>query len=202
MMPVMNGYELCAAVRDDIQICHIPLILLTAKTGDEAQMSAFECKADAFINKPFNQNILRLRVDKLIEQRRQLIQKYGKQPEEKTTMLATNLLDKAFLEKMDGILTEKLADEGFKVDELASYMAMSTSGLYRKIKSLTDQSPVEYIRVFRLKIAANGLRETSCSVTEIAEETGFSTQKYFSKCFKQQFGMTPLSYRKAIRTSG
>lgn len=202
MMPVMNGYELCAAVRDDIQTCHIPLILLTAKTGDEAQMNAFECKADAFINKPFNQNILRLRVDKLIEQRRQLIQKYGKQPEEKTTMLATNLLDKAFLEKMEGILKEKLADEGFKVEELAFYMAMSTSGLYRKIKSLTDQSPVEYIRVFRLKIAANRLRETSCSVTEIAEETGFSTQKYFSKCFKQQFGMTPLNYRKAIRTTG
>ncbi|MBI9061494.1 MAG: response regulator [Marinilabiliaceae bacterium] len=196
MMPGMNGYELCNAVRENINTCHIPLILLTAKTGDEAQMDAFESKVDAFINKPFNQDMLRLRVEKLIEHRRQLIQKYEQKPDEKTEVLATNLLDRSFLEKMELVISERLDDETFSVEELASLMAMSSSGLYRKIKALTNHSPIEYIRIFRLKSAALMLRDTSQTVTEISEATGFSTQKYFSKCFKQQFGITPLNYRK------
>ncbi|MGQ1787429.1 ATP-binding protein [Saccharicrinis sp. GN24d3] len=196
MMPVMNGYELCRAVRNDIRTCHIPVILLTAKTGDEAQLNAFDCQADAFINKPFNQHILRLRVDRLIELRRQLRQQFGRGPEEKPELFVSNQMDKVFIEKMEAVFNERLDDMNFNVEELASQMALSTSGLYRKIKSLTDQSPAEYMRIHRLKVAARLLKETKRSVTEIAEQTGFSTQKYFSKSFKQQFGLTPLEYRK------
>ncbi|MGQ1788425.1 hybrid sensor histidine kinase/response regulator transcription factor [Saccharicrinis sp. GN24d3] len=196
MMPEMNGYELCEAIRSDIAISHIPIVLLTAKTDEEAQMSAFASSADAFINKPFNQKILKIRVDKLIEQRKKLIQKYGDKPEETTMVLATTQLDKEFVEKMETILMERIEDVDFNVEELASQMAMSTSGLYRKIKALTSKSPVEYIRIHRLKEAAKLLKETTFSVTEVSEKTGFSNQKYFSKCFKHQFNITPLNYRK------
>ncbi|TKG89595.1 hybrid sensor histidine kinase/response regulator [Puteibacter caeruleilacunae] len=196
MMPEMDGFELSKAVRDDINLSHIPLILLTAKTGEQAQLKAFECSVDAFIPKPFNQKILKLRAQKLIEQRRQLVQKYGNTPEEKSEILATSKLDKEFLEKIDAILMEKLDDVEFSVEELASEMAISVSGLYRKIKSLTSKSPIEFVRIQRLKVAARLLKETSMSVSEISDATGFGTQKYFSKAFKKQFEISPLNYRK------
>ncbi len=196
MMPNCNGFELCSKVRGNIETSHIPFILLTAKTGDEAELNALECSADTFVSKPFNEKLLRLRVDKLVEQRKKLREKYFVLPEQKSAGLALNPVDKEFIDKLEKTITKEIDNTEFGVEILAQSVALSTSGVYRKIKSLTGLSPVEFIRTFRLKKAAILLKETSRSVAEIADQTGFGTQKYFSRCFKEQFGISPLNYRK------
>lgn len=200
MMPKMNGFELCKKIRGDILISHIPIILLTAKTGNEAQIESLRSGADSFINKPFNQEFLKLKVDSLIENRKALILKYGLSLDENLTVLALNNQDKLFLEKFENILTKIYYNSNLSVEELASEMAISVSGFYRKIKSLTGSSPVEFVRIYRLKKAAYLLKTSNLSVTEISENTGFGSQKYFSNAFKRYFEKTPLHYRKSVQS--
>lgn len=196
MMPEMNGFQLCKELKENIETSHIPLILLTAKTDFEAELKATECSADAFVAKPFNEKLLKARVNQIIEQRRKLIERFsaGSYTEEDAPQLSE--VDNNFILKLEETIKERLDDPALNVEELASSVALSSSGLYRKIKALTNQSPVEFIRTFRLKEAAGLLRNGDKTVTEIADITGFGTQKYFSRCFKQQFNLSPLQYRK------
>ena len=197
MMPVMNGVEFSKKVRQDISISHIPIILLTAKTGEEAEIEGLTSGADAYVNKPFSQKALKSRVDVLIENRKKLIKKYSLSIDENLTVLASTDVDKGFLEKFENVLSKQFSYSDLSVEELASEMAVSVSGFYTKVKSITGSSPVEFVRTYRLKKAAQLLKSTNLSVTEISEETGFGTQKYFSNSFKKHFGLTPLSYRKS-----
>ncbi len=197
MMPVMNGFELCEQLRSDIETSHIPLVLLTAKTGEEAEIKAVSCNADAFISKPFSEKILKLRIEKLIEQRQLLKEKYLKHPDQDTNGLVSNKIDSGFMKMLEEEIHKELDNTEFNVDSLAKAVSLSPSGLYRKLKSISGQNPVGFIRTFRLKNAARLLRETNSPVTEIADLTGFGTQKYFSRCFKEQFGISPLKYRNS-----
>ena len=196
MMPVMDGVELCKKIRNDLAVSHIPVILLTAKTGEEAEIEGLSSGADAYVNKPFSQKILRSRVNVLIENRKKLIKKYSLSIDENLTVLASNDIDKGFLEKFEKVLAKQFSYSDLSVEELASEMAVSVSGFYTKVKSITGSSPVEFVRTYRLKRAAQLLKSTNLSVTEISEKTGFGTQKYFSNSFKKHFGVTPLTYRK------
>ncbi len=196
MMPVMNGIEFCNKIRQDISISHIPIIFLTAKTGDEAEIEGLSSGADAFFNKPFNQNVLKSQVHALIENRKKLIKKYDYSINEKVSVLASNTVDKDFLERFEIILEKKHEHSDLSIEELASEMAVSVSSFYGKIKSITGSSPVEFVRTYRLKKAAQLLKTTTLNVTEISEKCGFGTQKYFSNSFKKHFGITPLEYRK------
>ena len=196
MMPVMDGVELCKKIRNDLSVSHIPIILLTAKTSEESEIDGLSSGADAYVNKPFSQKILKSRVNVLIENRNKLIKKYGVSIDENLAVLASNDLDREFLERFEKILSEQYSHSDLSVEELASEMAVSGSGFYTKIKSITGLSPVEFVRTYRLKKAAKLLKSTNLSVTEISEISGFGTQKYFSNSFKKHFGITPLAYRK------
>jgi YesN/AraC family two-component response regulator len=197
MMPVMNGVEFSKKVRQDISISHIPIILLTAKTSEEAEIEGLSSGVDAYINKPFSQKLLKSRVDVLIENRKKLIKKYSLSIDEDLTVLAHNDMDRGFLSKFKMVLEKRYEYSDLSIEELASEMAVSVSGFYTKIKSITGNSPVEFVRIYRLKKAAQLLKSTNLSVTEISEKTGFGTQKYFSNTFKKHFGITPLMYRKS-----
>jgi len=197
MMPVMNGVEFCVKMRSNISTSHIPLVLLTAKTGDAVEVEVFESGADAYVNKPFSQLVLKSRVESLIANRKKIIEKYGNSSDEKISILASNSMDKVFLEKFETLLEEKYPHTDLSIEELASDMAVSVSGFYRKIKSITGKSPVEFVRLYRLKKSALLLKTTTLSITEISEETGFGTQKYFSNCFKKHFNISPLKYRNS-----
>lgn len=196
MMPVMDGIELCRRIRNDITVSHIPIIFLTAKTSEESEVEGISSGADGYVNKPFSQKILKSRVNVLIENRKKLIKKYGVSIDENIEVLASNDLDRAFLERFEKILSEQYSHSDLSVEELASEMAVSVSGFYTKIKSITGLSPVEFVRTYRLKRAAQLLKSTNISVTEVSEISGFGTQKYFSNIFKKHFGITPLAYRK------
>jgi signal transduction histidine kinase/DNA-binding response OmpR family regulator len=196
MMPVMNGIEFCRKIRKNLTVSHIPIILLTAKTGDEVEIESLSSGADAYVNKPFNQETLKSRVKVLIENRKKLIKKYSLSTSEDLAVLASNDMDKEFLDKFEVVLQKRYEYSDLSIEELASEMAVSVSGFYTKIKSITGNSPVEFVRTYRLKKAAQLLKSTNMSVTEISERVGFGTQKYFSNSFKKYFGMSPLNYRK------
>ncbi len=198
MMPGYNGFQLCKKVKSDIETSHIPFVLLTAKTGDEAELDAVKCNADVFISKPFNEKLLKLKVEKLIEQRKLLWQKYLQQSGQNLPHEHLNTLDLEFMGKLEQAIADEIENTEFNVEALAQSVFLSSSGLYRKVKGLTGQSPVEFIRAYRLKKAANLLKSTTLSVSEIADKTGFGTQKYFSRCFKEQFGLPPIKFRNKI----
>ncbi|MCT4587567.1 MAG: ATP-binding protein [Carboxylicivirga sp.] len=196
MMPEMNGFEFCKIIKEQIETSHIPIVLLTAKTGYEAEVGAAKCSADAYITKPFQESILRIKVDKLIELRQRLKEKYsGAELDEGQKEL--NPIDQAFINKLNEALEAALDNSDFNVDQLSSEVALSPSGLYRKVKALTGQSPVDYIRTFRLNKAAYLLKNSTHSIAAIADLTGFGTQKYFSRCFNTKFGVSPSKYRKS-----
>ncbi|TKG97356.1 response regulator [Puteibacter caeruleilacunae] len=197
MMPEMNGFQLCNEVRNNVLISHIPLILLTAKSSKEAELKAMECLADDYVTKPFSRDVLHARVNRLLKQRESLKAYYRNTPEASLTEITEHSKDEEFINQAVGIIKENLSDELFNVSELADAMAISSSGLYKKVKSMTGLSPVEFIRMERLKEAARLLRKTSYSVTEISEMTGFSSQKYFSRIFRKQFDVSPANYRKS-----
>jgi signal transduction histidine kinase/DNA-binding response OmpR family regulator/ligand-binding sensor domain-containing protein len=195
MMPEMNGFELCKQVKEQLETSHIPIILLTAKTGFDAELDAAQCNADAYITKPFREELLKVKVQKLLELREKLQEKYSGQKPEQESADELNPIDQAFINKLNQAIEKELDNPDLKIDHLADTLALSSSGLYRKLKALTGQSPVEYVRILRLNKAAQLLKESSSSVTEIADLTGFGTQKYFSRCFKDHFDISPLKYR-------
>lgn len=197
VMPKMTGIELCSKVRSNLATSHIPLIFLTGKNDADTQMQAIECNADGFVTKPFNEHILKRKVEKLLEQRLLLQQKYANLPVEEEETSSLSLIDQEFMDKIEKLINEHLDDTQFGVEQLASEVALSSSGLYRKIKSITGYTPVEFIRLFRLKVAADLLKKSTLTIGEIADRTGFGTQKYFSRCFKNQFDISPSVYRKS-----
>ena len=193
MMPVMNGLEFTRRLKSNLQTCHIPVILLTARASQEHKIEGLEEGADSYIPKPFNSRHLQVRVDKLIETRKKIRQHYRESIEIKDSQ-SISQLDKSFLKKSTRLIYDKLSDSNFGVEELSDAVGLSRVHLYRKIKQLTGLSASEFIRSVKLKKAATLLMESKLSIAEIADQTGFSSPSYFTKCFKEQFKVSPKEY--------
>ncbi len=191
MMPEMDGIELCQKIKTAVETCHIPVILLTAKTALENIMEGVEVGADLYIPKPFQPELLKLQVDNLILSRKRIIQKF--QTGEIATFkdITKNPLDEIFMAKVVGWIMKNLDNDEFSVEELGQDIGMSRSNLFRKIKAITGQTPIEFIYFVRLKRSMELLLERKLNVSEIAYEVGFKNPSSFSKSFKKQFGKSP-----------
>lgn len=189
MMPVMDGIECCRRLKSEMQTSHIPVIMLTAYALDEQKIKGYECGADSYLSKPFNAQLLKVRIRNLIDNRRQLQDFFSNHPEGKPDMPAS--IDKTFLEKLHELISQNLSDSQYNVETMGTQIGLSRVQLYRKCKALTNYGPNELLRIARLKRAAALLAATEKSVSEIAYEVGFTSPSYFAKCYKEYFGKSP-----------
>ena len=197
-MDVMDGFELCRQIKQNLPTSHIPVLLLTAFTLDEQRAVGFESGADAFISKPFNESLLKLRVRKLIENRQMVKDHFQKNLTFGEKKENVNELDKTFIAKFRKIIEEKMIDSDLNIDEIGKDLGLSRSQLYRKIKSLTNYAPNELVRIIRLKASEQLLIQSEKTISEIAYETGFSSPSYFTKCFKEYFNESPTEFIKRL----
>lgn len=196
LMPNMTGTELCKAIKQDFSICHIPVVLLTARTAIEHTLEGLKTGADDYITKPFNNDILVSRCNNLINSRRMLQRKFSENPHTEADMLASNPLDKDMLDRAMAIIDKHYTDPGFTVETFAQEMFMSRTALFNKWKTLTGQTPKSFILNMRLRKAADMLRNhPELSITEISYKNGFSSPRYFCKCFKDTYKQQPSLYR-------
>ena len=191
MMPVMDGLAFCQQLKTDKAISHIPVILLTARSLDEQRAEGYEHGADAYLSKPFSLRLLLSRIDNLIESRKKLNQTWSKGVEDDEIGNISNEIDKSFLKQLRKIIQENLANSDLSVEQIGDEIGLSRVQLYRKVKALTGNSPVEIVRKARLTRARHLLQTTERTVSEIAYSVGFSTPSYFSKCYKEEFGENP-----------
>lgn len=199
MMPGMNGFDLTRKLKEDFGTCHIPIILLTAYVPDEINSETIEAGADAYISKPFSMKHLLLQINKLIEKREQLHRHYAQieNTESNITTDEVSILpekDAAFLRDVEKILEQHYTEADFTVDEFAQMMHTGRTLFFKKIKYLTGYTPNEFIRVRRMKKAAELLKTYKYNVSEVAYLVGINDPFYFSKCFKAQFGCSPSRY--------
>ena len=199
MMPEMRGDELCAAIKNDIETSHIPIILLTALNDEKNILEGLKIGADEYIVKPFNIGILKATIANLLTNRALLKSKYANlevsEEEEASPNCATDL-DWKFIATVKKSVEENIDNPAFNVDVLCNLLNMSRTSFYNKLKALTDQAPGDYIRLIRLKRAATLLKTGQHSITEISEMTGFSDVKYFREVFKKHFNVSPSKYSK------
>lgn len=196
MMPVMDGIELCKSVKTNIKYCHIPIIVLTAKVSLQAHIDVLESKADAYIEKPFSTEHLLAQVSNLLANRELIRSTFVRSPHAHLISVASNSIDEKFIGKMNDYVMNNLSDSCLSVERLAEYMNMSVSTLYRKVKAITSLAPNDFIRLCRLKKAAEMLAKGDLRINEVAESLGFSTTSYFTSCFMKQFGITPSEFIK------
>ena len=198
MMPNMSGKELCTKLKTNFETSHIPVVLLTADSSEEQNLESLMLGADDYITKPFNVKALISRCNNLVLSRKRMQEKFSKQTDNVQVSLATNKMDQELLNKATQIVTKYIDDSEFDVSIFASEMALGRSKLYLKIKGITGMTPNDFILNIRLKTAASMLtNETELNISDITYRLGFSTPRYFSKCFKELFGLSPLHYRKA-----
>ena len=195
MMPRMDGAEFCRRVRQNPLTSHIPFVMLTAKTDDDSKVEGMDVGADTYIEKPFSLQYLEACIRNILQMRRRLIEKFSTQPLEPVTEIAQNPTDNEFLVRMNKIIEENFSNSELNVNFLAEQLNISRSGLFAKIKTLADITPNEMILLVRLKRAAQLLRESDRTVSEISYMVGFSNPSYFTKCFFKQFGIRPLDMR-------
>lgn len=194
MMPEMDGAALCRSVRSDARTSHIPFIMLTAKTDDASKTESMDCGADAFIEKPFSMQYLEACIRNMIAMRRRLMQRFAATPTEPVPELAKAPMDNALLRQMNEIIEENIDNPDFNVQMLAERLNISRSGLFAKVKAITDTTPNEMIQIIRLRKAARLLKTKQYRVSEVAYQVGFNNPSYFSKCFQKQFGVKPGEY--------
>nr|WP_299341185.1 ATP-binding protein [Allomuricauda sp.] len=195
MMPKMDGMEVCRRLKLDINTSHIPIIMLTARAGEANKIQGLETGADDYLTKPFSTKELLARAKNLIDQRQRLREHYQKsehtlEPEK----ISTTSMDRKFLERLLDLLEKNHADSNFGVTQMQRELAMSKTQLNRKLRALTQESPRDLLRNFRLKRAAQLLAQKSDTVTQIAYQVGFTNLSYFAKCFKELYGVSPSSY--------
>ncbi|WKN31512.1 two-component regulator propeller domain-containing protein [Porifericola rhodea] len=193
MMPGKDGIDLCKALKASAESSHIPLILLSAKGGIESHKAGFEEGADAYITKPFNSQLLLIRISNLFKQREQLKQYFGS-PQQKSQKEPDSPLfrrEKKFLEDLEKAILTQLESDNANVEDISQQMGMSRTSLYRKLKSISGKNINEYIRMVKLNKAYKLIQDEGLSVSQAAFNVGFSNQKYFRKLFKEQFGKLP-----------
>lgn len=191
MMPKKNGYEVCETLKQDEKTSHIPIILLTAKASLDDKMQGLLTKADAYLTKPFVPKELLVRIQNLIESRKQLREKYNRELILKPSEISVSSIDEVFLQKVMKVVDDNLDDEHFNMDKLGQGVGMSRSQIHRKLQALTNQSATQFIRSYRLDRAMEMIHKKAGSISEIAYTVGFSDPSYFSKCFLQRFNVTP-----------
>ena len=191
MMPVMDGLEMCRRVKAETATSHIPVILLTARTQDDHRAEGYDCGADAYITKPFSGKVMVARVINLLEGRQKLRDLFSKGEEAPASDDKPMDADRQFLSAIHKEIQEHLGDSNYNVEVMAGGMGLSRVQLYRKVKALTGSTPVELLRITRIKKAQTLLKTTSMNVSEVAYQVGFSSPSYFTKCYKAYFGKLP-----------
>ena len=200
MMPVMNGYQLCKEVKEHLQISHIPVILLTAKSDTESQKIGYKLGADAYLSKPFDIDLLLSVIGNLLKQKELIKQRYEKElliPSPALTTISN--ADEVFMIKLNEIIKKHYSNIDLDVTMLSEAMAMSRASVYNKMKQITGIGISEYINKYRIEVACQLLKQTEKSVTDIAFEVGFNSSKYFSTVFKQATKITPRDYREGMK---
>ena len=195
MMPGMDGNELCRLIKTDRRTSHIPVILLTARHAMESRVKGLETGADDYVTKPFNMIVLVLRIRKLIELSRYRQATHATIDPTPSDIVITSL-DEKLIEKAIKYVEENISRSDLSVEELSRELGMSRVHLYKKLLQITGKTPIEFIRVIRLKRAAQLLRESQLHVSEVAYEVGFNNPKYFSRYFKDEFGILPSAYQE------
>lgn len=196
MMPEMDGLELTHKLKNDLKTCHVPIILLTAKSSIEQRIDGLDEGADSYIPKPFSKVHLQIRVKKLLELRKKIHDRYKSQHLIETETDGISRLDKKFLNNISKIVEDNLQKSEFTVEELSDLVGLSRVQIYRKIKKITGMSVSEYVRMVKLKSSLELINTSRMSMSEIAYEVGFSSPSYFAQCFKKQFGISPSDYAK------
>ncbi|MFT4024843.1 MAG: helix-turn-helix domain-containing protein [Flavihumibacter sp.] len=192
MMPGMDGYEVCTALKADERTSHIPVVMLTAKSGTESRIQGIETGADAYIGKPFVQQELFAVTDNLLKTRRLLQEKYSRTDTGGLTKPeALPSLEKKFLDRVLSAIQQRLGDELFGADQLAADIGLSRTQLHRKLKALLNKSPGDLIRSIRLEHARHLLRHKTATVSEVANRVGFGSPASFSASFSRHFGFPP-----------
>ena len=195
-MPEMDGFELCEKLKTDVNTSHIPIILLTANTLNEDKILGFEAGADEYITKPFNVGVLQARIRNLLIKKAEQRTMLNEHPGSDISEVHLPSLDEKLLEKVIKITNDKMADTDFGVDELSKMIGMSSVYLNKKMSALTGKTTSEYVRTIRLKRAAQLLEKSDLTISEVAYEVGYNSPKYFSKYFKDEYGILPSEYRK------
>ena len=194
VMPLMDGFELCKIIKSEVGYSHIPIILLTAKTNIQSKIEGMELGADSYIEKPFSPEYLLAVVSNLINNREKLRQNFAKSPFVAVNTMALTKADEEFIKKLNEIILSNLSNQEFSMDDIADSLNMSRSSFYRKMKGVLDLTPNEYLRLERLKRAAQLLKEGESRINEICYMVGFNSSSYFSKCFQKQFGVLPKDF--------
>ena len=193
MMPEMDGFQFCEKIKTDERTSHIPVILLTAKSSGESKVEGLETGADDYLIKPFDSSELKVRVKNLIEQRRKLRERFRREITLEPQNIAITSVDAKFLQRVIDAV-EKHIESEFGVAELSNEVGMSRSQLHRKLRALTDRSPLEFIRTIKLKRAAALLEHHAGNISEVAYQVGFNNPAYFAECFRKLFGVSPKEY--------
>lgn len=196
MMPGMNGFELTKRLKNKFETCHIPVILLTALSTDDKVLEGTESGADAYITKPFSPQLLVARIFQLLDQRERLKQKFSKEGQTVRSAMCASDQDQMFVRRLDAVIYPRLGEQDLSVDKVAGLLRMGRTLFYRKVRGVTGYTPNDYIRVLRMKKAAELLAKGDNNVSEVAYAVGFDNPYYFSKCFKAQYGMPPSLYIK------
>jgi signal transduction histidine kinase/ligand-binding sensor domain-containing protein/DNA-binding response OmpR family regulator len=195
MMPVMNGMDMARKIKADSLTTHIPIILLTAVGNQDTQLRGYQHGISDYITKPFTFEILASRIKNILNQQKLLMKKFDKQVEIKPGDLNVTSQDEQFMQQAMEVVEKNLGNASFSVEEFSRDMFMSRVALYKKILSLTGKAPLEFIRIVRLKRAAQLLEQSGMTVSEIAYEVGFNNPKIFSRYFKEEFDMLPSQYQ-------
>lgn len=198
IMPGISGYELCAKIKESTLLCYLPVILLTAKTSHQEQMEGLESGADAYICKPFHADLLMMTIRNLLRAK-DVMRQYFSQPgvsRENIIDVDMPASDKPFLDKLTAIMAANLSNPDLNIDMLAREMGFSRTAFYLKVKRLTSTAPNDLVRNYRFKAAAEAIKASQESLSDIAERTGFGSYSYFSKAFKKHFGISPKEYRQ------
>ena len=205
MMPEMDGMETCRRLKAEVTTSHIPVLMLTACSMDEQRIEGYECGADAYLSKPFNSRVLLARCEALIINRKRIQNALSTDiaavphTDSEATKVQSSDIDSDFYRRFVALVERELANSELSVEDLASEMGLSRVQFYRKIKSLTNYSPAELLRIMRLKRADTMLKTTEKSISEILYSVGFSSPSYFTKCYREYFGETPTDVQR--RTS-
>ena len=198
LMPQMSGTELCRKLKNDIRTSHIPVILLTARTSDENKIEGFNTGADDYITKPFNMSLLIARINNILSIRLSLRRKFNSEEYTQSDEVHVSSMDEQFLQKVKAVIEGNFANHLFGVEELSNEVGISRRHLLYKLQSLINMTPTDYIKVFRLKKAAQLLISKKAPISEIVDETGFNDISYFGKCFTKYYGMNPSTYIKTF----
>jgi DNA-binding response OmpR family regulator len=198
MMPEMDGFELCKIIKSDFDHSHIPIILLTAKDTIQSKVKGLELGADAYIEKPFSKVHLLAQISSLLSNRDMIREYFASSPLVHIKSMAHSKADERFLELLNDTIAKRIEDTDLDVEKLASLMNMTRVTLYRKIKAVSNLSPVELINIIRLKKAAELLADGDYKIYEISAIVGYSSQSNFARNFLKQFNMTPTEYMQSL----